>query len=190
MPKTLLDHARRELAELCRQFDGALPYFRLKNTMQAFSDKLESRRASASRTGDRRLMASLIRWSTMEVEALGWSVTNNPVQGDSDAYVGRLGPGFVPGAEEDQTAIGVVPLARRQLRSHELVFAASNPRCARFSGSHRRYCRYGNCICVRAETDHCRCVHHRGDHTEHRTRAVHAGRPVRTAVGLRHRRGR
>ena len=38
----LLDRARRELAELCRQFDGALPYFRLKHTMQAFSDKLES----------------------------------------------------------------------------------------------------------------------------------------------------
>jgi hypothetical protein len=83
MPKTLLDHARRELAELCRQFDGALPYFRLKHTMQAFSDRLESH--------ERVLLAqeigadgSLIRWSTMEVEALGWSVLNNPVQRDSD----------------------------------------------------------------------------------------------------------
>jgi hypothetical protein len=82
-PKTLLDHARRELAELCRQFDGALPYFRLKHTMQAFSDRLESH--------ERVLLAqeigadgSLIRWSTMEVEALGWSVLNNPVQRDSD----------------------------------------------------------------------------------------------------------
>ena len=81
-PKTLLDHARRELAELCRQFDGAVPYFRLKNTMQAFSDKLE--------THERVLLAqeigtngSLIRWSTTEVEALGWSVLNNPVQQDS-----------------------------------------------------------------------------------------------------------
>ncbi|MGZ8749005.1 MAG: hypothetical protein ACXWZ2_18885 [Mycobacterium sp.] len=41
-PTTLLDHARRELATLCREFDEAVPYFRLKNTMQAFSDRLES----------------------------------------------------------------------------------------------------------------------------------------------------
>jgi hypothetical protein len=83
VPTTFLDHARRELAALCRQFDGALPYFRLKNTMQAFSDKLE--------THDRVLLAqeigadgSLIRWATMEVEALGWRVLNNPVQRDPD----------------------------------------------------------------------------------------------------------
>lgn len=83
-PKTFLEHARRELAELCRQFDGAVPYFRLKNAMQAFSDRLE--------THERALLAqeiggdgTLIRWSTLEVEALGWHVTNSPVQGDSDA---------------------------------------------------------------------------------------------------------
>jgi len=83
VPTTLLDHARQELAALCRQFDGALPYFRLKNTMQAFSDKLE--------THERVLLAqeigadgSLIRWATMEVEALGCSVLNNPVQRDPD----------------------------------------------------------------------------------------------------------
>ena len=83
-PKTLLDHARQELASLCREFDEAVPYFRLKNTMQAFSDKLES--------DERVLLAqeiggdgTLIRWSTTEVEALGWHVSNSPVQGDSEA---------------------------------------------------------------------------------------------------------
>lgn len=51
--------------------------------MQAFSDKLE--------THERVLLAqeigadgSLIRWATMEVEALGWNVLNNPVQRDPD----------------------------------------------------------------------------------------------------------
>jgi hypothetical protein len=83
-PETLLDHARRELATLCREFDEAVPYFRLKNTMQAFSDRLES--------DERVLLAqeiggdgTLIRWSTMEVEALGWHVSNSPVQGESEA---------------------------------------------------------------------------------------------------------
>ncbi len=83
-PTTLLDHARRELAALCREFDEAVPYFRLKNTMQAFSDRLES--------DERVLLAqeiggdgTLIRWSTTEVEALGWHVSNSPVQGESEA---------------------------------------------------------------------------------------------------------
>lgn len=83
-PTTLLDHARRELATLCREFDETVPYFRLKNTMQAFSDRLES--------DERVLLAqeiggdgTLIRWSTTEVEALGWHVSNSPVQGDSEA---------------------------------------------------------------------------------------------------------
>ena len=82
MPKTLLDRARRELAELCRQFDGTLPYFRLKNAMQAFSDKLEAheRVLLAQEIGTH---GSLIRWSTKEVETLGWSVSNSPVQGES-----------------------------------------------------------------------------------------------------------
>ncbi|MFI5510511.1 hypothetical protein ACIA48_23865 [Mycobacterium sp. NPDC051804] len=83
-PTTLLDHARRELTRLCREFDDDVPYFRLKNTMQAFSDRLES--------DERVLLAqeiggdgTLIRWSTTEVEALGWHVSNSPVQGDSEA---------------------------------------------------------------------------------------------------------
>ncbi len=83
-PTTLLDYARRELATLCREFDEAVPYYRLKNTMQAFSDRLES--------DERALLAqeiggdgTLIRWSATEVEALGWHVSNSPVQGDSEA---------------------------------------------------------------------------------------------------------
>ena len=83
-PATLLEHARRELTNLCREFDEAVPYFRLKNAMQEFSDRLES--------DERVLLAqeiggdgTLIRWSTTEVEALGWHVSNNPVQGDSEA---------------------------------------------------------------------------------------------------------
>lgn len=78
-----LDRARRELAELCRQFDGAVPFFRLKNTMQEFSDKLDDH--------ERVLLAqeigpdgSLIRWATTEVESLGLSITNNRVQENSD----------------------------------------------------------------------------------------------------------
>ncbi len=82
-PTTLLDHARRELAELCRQFDGAVPYWRMKNTMQEFSDRLD--------THQRVLLAeeigtdgSLIRWATVHVATLGWQVTNSPVQENSD----------------------------------------------------------------------------------------------------------
>jgi hypothetical protein len=76
---TFLDRARRELMELCRQFNGAVPYFRLKNAMQAFSDRLDD--------GERVDLArevgadgSLIRWATTEVEKRGWQVTNSPVQ--------------------------------------------------------------------------------------------------------------
>jgi hypothetical protein len=83
-PATLLDHARRELATLCREFDEAVPYFRLKNTMQAFSDRLES--------DERVLLAqeigadgSLIRWSTTQVEILGLHVANNPVREETEA---------------------------------------------------------------------------------------------------------
>lgn len=83
-PTTLLDHARREIATLCREFDEAVPYFRLKNTMQAFSDRLESdqRVLLAQEIGGD---GTLIRWSTTEVEALGWHVSNSPVQGESEA---------------------------------------------------------------------------------------------------------
>jgi hypothetical protein len=82
-PTTLLDRARRELTELCRQFDGAVPYWRLKNLMQEFSDRLD--------THQRVLLAeeigtdgSLIRWATIQVDTLGWKVTNSPVQENSE----------------------------------------------------------------------------------------------------------
>jgi hypothetical protein len=80
---TFLESARRELTELCAQFDGAVPFYRLNNTMQDFSDKLND---------DERLLldraigsdSSLIRWATTEVEFLGFSVTNNRVRENSD----------------------------------------------------------------------------------------------------------
>jgi hypothetical protein len=82
-PATLIDQARRELTELCQQFDGAVPYRRLKNTMQAFSDRLD--------THQRVLLAeaigtdgSLIRWATTTVETLGWQVANSPIQENSE----------------------------------------------------------------------------------------------------------
>ncbi len=80
---TFLDHARCELAELSRPFDGALPFFRLKNTMQEFSDKLDDheRVLLAQEIGSD---GSLIRWATTEVESLGLSVTNNRVQENSE----------------------------------------------------------------------------------------------------------
>lgn len=78
-----LARARQELTELCRQFDGAVPYWRLKNTMQDFNDKLE--------THQRVLLAeeigsdgSLIRWATTKVETLGWQVTNSPVHENTE----------------------------------------------------------------------------------------------------------
>ena len=80
---TFLDPARRELAELCRQIDGAVPFFRLKNTMQEFSDRLDDheRVLLAQEIGSK---GSLIRWATTEVETLGLSVTNNRVHENSD----------------------------------------------------------------------------------------------------------
>jgi hypothetical protein len=82
-PATLIDQAQRELTELCQQFDGAVPYRRLKNTMQAFSDRLD--------THQRVLLAeeigtdgSLIRWATTKVETLGWQVANSPIQENSE----------------------------------------------------------------------------------------------------------
>jgi hypothetical protein len=80
---TLLDSARRELAELCAQFDGAVPFYRLNNTMQDFSDKLsdEERLLLDRSIGSD---SSLIRWATTEVESLGLSVTNNRVRENSD----------------------------------------------------------------------------------------------------------
>jgi hypothetical protein len=82
-PTTVLDQARRELTKLCRQFDGAIPYWRLKNTMQAFSDDLDDQQRVllAQEIGSD---GSLIRWAATEVEVLGWSVANSPVQENSD----------------------------------------------------------------------------------------------------------
>ena len=82
-PTSLLDQARQELLELCRRFDDTVPYWRVKNSIDAFSDKL--------RPDERLLLAqeigadgSLIRWCTREIAGLGLQVTNNPVHGDSD----------------------------------------------------------------------------------------------------------
>jgi hypothetical protein len=80
---TYLGHARRQLVELCSQFDGAVPFYRLNKTMQEFSDMLndDERAVLAREIGSE---SSLIRWATTEVESLGLSVTNNRVQENSD----------------------------------------------------------------------------------------------------------
>lgn len=80
---TFLDSARRELTELCRQADSAVPFYRLNKTMQDFSDTLndDERALLAREIGSD---SSLIRWATTEVESLGLSVTNNRVQENSD----------------------------------------------------------------------------------------------------------
>ncbi|HJT93540.1 MAG TPA: hypothetical protein VJ777_16660 [Mycobacterium sp.] len=85
-PTPFLDRARKELLELCRQADETVPYWRVKNSMEAFRDTLEP--------DERVLLAreigadgSLIRWCTREIEGLGWRVTNNPVHGDADAMM-------------------------------------------------------------------------------------------------------
>ena len=85
-PTSLLDQVRKELLELCRPFDEAVPYWRVKNSMDAFSDKLKSdeRVLLAQQVG---ADGSLIRWCTKEIEGLGLQVTNNPVHGDTDAMM-------------------------------------------------------------------------------------------------------
>lgn len=82
-PVSLLDHARVELVALCRQCEEAVPYWRLKNAMQAFSDKLnaDERVLLAQEIG---ADGSLIRWCTTEVVTLGWQVSNSPVQGEAE----------------------------------------------------------------------------------------------------------
>jgi hypothetical protein len=82
-PTSLLDHARRELLQLCRQFDGSVPYRLVKNTMQAFSDKLDpqERVLLAQEIGND---GSLLRWCTTEAESLGWTVAGNPVQAEAE----------------------------------------------------------------------------------------------------------
>jgi hypothetical protein len=60
-----------------------VPFWRVKNIMETFSDKLNS---------DQKVLlaheigagGSFIRWCTTEIEGLGWRVTNNPVRGDAD----------------------------------------------------------------------------------------------------------
>jgi hypothetical protein len=80
---TFLASARRQLTELCGQFDSAVPFYRLKNAMQDFSDTLtdDERALLAQEVGSD---SSLIRWATTEIEILGLSVTNNRVQENSD----------------------------------------------------------------------------------------------------------
>ena len=82
-PTPLLDGARKELLELCRPFDEAVPFWRVKKSIDAFNDKLES--------DERVLLAheigadgNFIRWCIREIESLGWQVTNSPVHGDAD----------------------------------------------------------------------------------------------------------
>jgi hypothetical protein len=92
---SLLDQVRRELLELCGRADEAVPFWRVKKAMDAFSDKLSS--------DERVLLAeeigaggSVIRWCTTEIERLGLQVTNNPVSGDAndmmDAWTEDLYP--------------------------------------------------------------------------------------------------
>ena len=82
-PTSLLDQARKELLELCRPFDEAVPYWRVKNSIDAFSDKLQSdeRLRLAHEIG---ADGSFTRWCIREIEGLGWQVTNSPVSGDAD----------------------------------------------------------------------------------------------------------
>jgi hypothetical protein len=80
---TFLGQARRELVELCRQFDGAVPYFRLKKTMGAFSDGLDDQQRVllAEEIGSD---GSLIRWATIQLETMGLQVSNSPVQENTE----------------------------------------------------------------------------------------------------------
>ena len=82
-PASLLDRARKELLELCPRFDEAVPFWRVKNSMDAFSDKLSSdeRVLLAQEVG---ADGSFIRWCMTQIEGLGWRVTNSPVHGDAD----------------------------------------------------------------------------------------------------------
>jgi len=82
-PPSLLGQARKELIGLCQRFDEAVPFWRVKKAMDAFSDKLNSdeRVRLAQEIGAH---GSFIRWCTTEIQGLGWRVTNNPVHGDAD----------------------------------------------------------------------------------------------------------
>jgi hypothetical protein len=86
LPASLLDQARKELLEVCRRFDEAVPFFRVKKSIEAFRDNLTSdeKIRLAEEIGAE---GSLIRWCTNEIEGLGWRVTNNPVHGDADTMM-------------------------------------------------------------------------------------------------------
>ena len=82
-PSSLLDQARKELVALCRPFDEAVPYWRVKKRIDAFDDNLKS--------DERVLLAheigadgNFIRWCVKEIEGLGLQVTNSPVHGDAN----------------------------------------------------------------------------------------------------------
>lgn len=83
VPASPLERARRELVALCGSCGDTVPFFRLKKSMQTFSDTLasEDRVLLAQEIG---VHGSLIRWSVTEVEALGRQVANNPVTGDAE----------------------------------------------------------------------------------------------------------
>jgi hypothetical protein len=107
-PASLLDQARKELLELCRQFDETVPYFRVKNSMDAFSDKLSSdeRVVLAHEIG---ADGSLIRWCTKEIEGLGWQVTNNPVHGDPDEMMDAWTQDFYQTPKKTRWRLGRSP---------------------------------------------------------------------------------
>ena len=82
-PGSLLDQARKELVELCRPFDESIPYWRVKNSIDAFNEKLESddRVRLANEIG---ADGSFTRWCVREIEGFGLQVTNSPVHGDPE----------------------------------------------------------------------------------------------------------
>lgn len=82
-PTSLLDQARRELLELCRRSDETVPYWRVKNTTDAFTDKLKSdeRLVLAQEIG---ADGNFVRWFIREIEGLGLQVTDSPVHGDAN----------------------------------------------------------------------------------------------------------
>jgi hypothetical protein len=110
-PTPLLDRARKELLELCRRFDESVPYFRLKNCMDAFSDSLtsEERVILAEEIGAE---GSLIRWCTRDLESRGWHVTNSPVHSDADAMMDAWTEDYYQTPKKNKWRLG-------RSRSHE-----------------------------------------------------------------------
>jgi hypothetical protein len=110
-PASLLDRARKELLELSRRFDESIPYFRLKNCMDAFSDQLTSdeRVRLAEEIGAE---GSLIRWCTREIEGRGWQVTNSPVHSDADTMMDAWTEDYYQAPKKNRWRMG-------RSRSHE-----------------------------------------------------------------------